>query len=927
MHIPSTRICQFLSGLGFSSSRFSRKHDSVASHANLLRTIRGAWKGINRLLAAVVATVLFGGAITASGAGPVNPHSNANTTAVYNYISGLTGGTSKRVLSGQNVLWYEPSSNGDTYVNDLIWNLENQTGKFPAIVGADLNDTNTNACILPELVTLAQTTGCIIEIDGGLTYPNQTSGESLDHLLPGGADNAAWITSMQTLAAKLQYLQSCGVTVLYRPLHEMNGSWCPYYTTDTASFQNLWINLYTYMTQTAGLNNLIWVFAPNNAGGSAAYNQLVTHPEYCGTSSTQTVTLNNLTVGHTYQMQVWSAYVNGGNRGIELSGSNGTDSATLNAGTGQYAVGTFTASSTSMSFTGTPAAANTLAGTGWAADGNLNAISVRDISGSSGSQITWKAAQTVGSDSDVLTNGTYFDAALFNTAANGGSALTVNGVTFNIVASGTLNAKDPSGDVALTSQRTLNTGGNSPSGPPSSEPYYPGSAYVDIVGSDCYGDNAAMTEYAWFNQLGKPIYYTEFGNGPGSSAGTYNGTYNFETQLMPVIKNTYPNIVGFMAWSDWSQSGSWIYKSIARDVDGGMMNDSWTITASDLVSKGLSSPVTGLTGYYQIINQSNGQALTCDSFTAGATTSVSTYGDNLWQQWGLAPDESGSGYTITDQWSGQVLICPSPGTSGTTQIEQYGEASWEYKTWNITSNGDGTYTIYNAHYPTECLALSGTNVVISTYTGSSSQKWALTPLYATTASFQQGLHGYNGYTGPTYTGAASSFVGTGGTNDEAWNLAVTGTGSPANSVAVSFMEFNLGTTIPAGSRIISATLTFCLSTTWSSGSDVLYTAPITSTWNPATVTGTTAPSFNTTSAVGTVIPNLTSNGGAQIGTLTVNVTNIVQSWINGTLTNNGFAFYSDGTYTGLKAWGVDEYNITSSGQDQCPILTITYMAP
>ena len=717
------------SGPLLSTAGSPRKYRSFASYTSALHAIRNACSGAKFLL--LTGALLFGGGITAR-AGLANANANANAKAVYTFMTGLTSGTSKRVLSGQNVLWYQPSSNGNTYVNDLIWNLENQTGKIPAIIGADLNDTNTNADILPELVTLAQTTGCLIEIDGGLTYPNQTSGQSLNHLLVGGTDNAAWIASMQTLAVKLQYLQSCNVTVLFRPLHEMNGSWCPYYTTDTTSFQNFWMSLYNHMTTTAGLNNLIWVFAPNNAGGSAAYNQLVSHPEYTDNSHTQTVTLNHLTVGHTYQMQVWSGYVNGGNRGIELSGSNGTDSATLNSGTGQYAIGKFTASSTSMSFTGTPAAANTLAGTGWAADGNLNAISVRDIGGSSGSQISWAKAQDIGTESDILTNGTYFDAALFNTTANGGLPLTVNGVTFNIVASGTSNATDPSGNVALTSQRILNTGGNSPSGPPSALPYYPGSAYVDVVGADCYGDTGRMTEYAWFNQLGKPIYYTEFGNGPATSAGTYNGTYNYETQLMPVIKNTYPNIIGVMAWSDWLVSGTWVYKSLARNVSSGMMSDPWTLSASDLASNGLGAPTSGLTGYYEITNQSNGQALTCNSFTNGAKVSVLTYGTNLWQQWGIAPDESGTGYTITDQWSGQVLICPSPGTSGSTQIQQYGEQTWEYKTWNITSNGDGTYTITNAHYSPECLALNGTNVVISTYTGATAQKWNLNSLYSTT---------------------------------------------------------------------------------------------------------------------------------------------------------------------------------------------------
>src|ERR1700735_3730943 len=147
MHIPPTRLHQTSSGQGFSPAPLSPPPHPLGRHVPVHRELRKAWNGTKLLLLGGVATLLCGSGITARGAGLANPNSNANTKAVYNYISGLTGGTSKRVLSGQNVLWFEPSSNGDTYVNDLIWNLENQTGKFPAIVGADLNDTNTNACI------------------------------------------------------------------------------------------------------------------------------------------------------------------------------------------------------------------------------------------------------------------------------------------------------------------------------------------------------------------------------------------------------------------------------------------------------------------------------------------------------------------------------------------------------------------------------------------------------------------------------------------------------------------------------------------------------------------------------------------------------------------------------------------------------------
>lgn len=106
--------------------------------------------------------------------------------------------------------------------------------------------------------------------------------------------------------------------------------------------------------------------------------------------------------------------------------------------------------------------------------------------GSSGGSpsITWGTPQNISSDSDVLTNGTYFDAALTPQGANGGSPLTVNGVAFNIIANGNVNCLDPSGDIELSSRRNPYSGGNSPSG---------SAAYNTLVAHTEYGQNDSQT--------------------------------------------------------------------------------------------------------------------------------------------------------------------------------------------------------------------------------------------------------------------------------------------------------------------------------------------------------------------------------------------------------------------------------------------------
>lgn len=87
---------------------------------------------------------------------------------------------------------------------------------------------------------------------------------------------------------------------------------------------------------------------PLTAGAvNSDYDTLLTDNEYAQ-NTTQTIKLSNLTIGNTYQVQVWSVAVGGGAFVTDLNGSN---TVALNANPGQFAIGTFTATATTFSFT------------------------------------------------------------------------------------------------------------------------------------------------------------------------------------------------------------------------------------------------------------------------------------------------------------------------------------------------------------------------------------------------------------------------------------------------------------------------------------------------------------------------------------------------------------------------------------------------
>ena len=109
------------------------------------------------------------------------------------------------------------------------------------------------------------------------------------------------------------------------------------------------------------------------SGLSSAYKTLLQGGAY-GTSAAATITLNHLTVGHSYQVQVWvndSRYLAVRTETATSSGGNtitlSYDSGGAVGGVGQYTIGTFTASAATQAFTLTGNSSS-----------QINAIQVRD---------------------------------------------------------------------------------------------------------------------------------------------------------------------------------------------------------------------------------------------------------------------------------------------------------------------------------------------------------------------------------------------------------------------------------------------------------------------------------------------------------------------------------------------------------------------
>ncbi len=88
-------------------------------------------------------------------------------------------------------------------------------------------------------------------------------------LAPGTATNAAFMNSLRQVAAGLKELQAAGVVVIFRPFHENGGGWFWWGTgsrLNAEQFIALWRYTYTYLENTQGLHNLVWLFESGQPG-------------------------------------------------------------------------------------------------------------------------------------------------------------------------------------------------------------------------------------------------------------------------------------------------------------------------------------------------------------------------------------------------------------------------------------------------------------------------------------------------------------------------------------------------------------------------------------------------------------------------------------------------------------------------------------
>ncbi len=229
-------------------------------------------KDSKSLLLALI--VLVGFLSANSFAKPVNPDASPEAVALLDYLSEISG---KHTLAGQHSHPLDGSAR--------LAGTEKSMGAYPAVFGQDFgfsapgtwDGINYRQNIVDEAIR-RHGEGFIITIMWHAILPTEDepvrfkesiqgklSQEEWQELVtPGTHLNERWKSQVDVIAWHLKQLQYANVPVLWRPYHEMNGSWFWWgKKPGQDGYVKLWHMLYERLVDFHGLNNLIWVYNTN----------------------------------------------------------------------------------------------------------------------------------------------------------------------------------------------------------------------------------------------------------------------------------------------------------------------------------------------------------------------------------------------------------------------------------------------------------------------------------------------------------------------------------------------------------------------------------------------------------------------------------------------------------------------------------------
>ena len=204
-----------------------------------------------------------------------NAQTNEKTMEVWNYLRSVYG---KQVITCQQMM-------GNECYEDLVF--YNATNDLTAMKGYDFifcTGSYHSDDMIDEAIEWSKESGGLCAFtwhwnvpkdidnpDGGYAFYTSeiTNFSQVNAVTPGTKEYETVIHDIDLIATKIQRMESEGVTILFRPLHEASGAWFWWglQGSDSATnevFQKLWYMIYDRLENYHKLTNIIWVWNGQN---------------------------------------------------------------------------------------------------------------------------------------------------------------------------------------------------------------------------------------------------------------------------------------------------------------------------------------------------------------------------------------------------------------------------------------------------------------------------------------------------------------------------------------------------------------------------------------------------------------------------------------------------------------------------------------
>jgi mannan endo-1,4-beta-mannosidase len=208
-----------------------------------------------------------------STGGPCDALATAETKALYKNLKELA---KTKVLFGHQddlaygVQWWEEPGRSD---------VKETSGSYPAVYGweignieGDRNLDSVSFSKMKEWIREGYERGGVITISwhehnpvsGGSAW--DTSGRAVSHIIPGGSHHEIWKQKLDLLAEFMLSLKGNDgelIPVVFRPYHELTGSWFWWGKALCTSeeFIQLWQFTVNYLTSVKNVHNLLYAFS------------------------------------------------------------------------------------------------------------------------------------------------------------------------------------------------------------------------------------------------------------------------------------------------------------------------------------------------------------------------------------------------------------------------------------------------------------------------------------------------------------------------------------------------------------------------------------------------------------------------------------------------------------------------------------------